>query len=239
MFFENVFNNTEWHGRSDSYINDEWKNEINKWLLFIRSKNQLERYLPRLRDYRTRRDEALTEIASAYVMEVKLKYPIISWEEKTIGDKNVEFVVLDDSHKIYCEVKSPGWEGELTEDERSSGRKDLPKHMDGEGRSIGPWRKIRYAIKKAYPKFLPNCRNLLIINDDLFVNILEIPENIDIALFEESGIYDGEKGYFTSKDFKNIGGVLVLNCWITTRFEYNYKFIANDNAREPFSLRIL
>ena len=47
-----------------------------------------------------------------------LKYSIIAWEEKTVGEKNVEFVILDDSQKIYCEVKSPGWEGELTDEER-------------------------------------------------------------------------------------------------------------------------
>lgn len=72
----------------------------------------------------------------------------------------------------------------------------MPKYINAEVRSIAPWQAIHYALKKSYPKFSSNCKNLLILKDDLVVNILSIPLSIDIALFEDRGIYNGEKGYF-------------------------------------------
>jgi len=230
--FDTIFSKPKWS------VCNEMKNEINKWLVFIQNKNQLKRYLPRLKDYKTRRDEALAEICSAYVIEVKLKYPVIRWEEKTVGGKDIDFIIRDGLDEIYCEVKSPGWESELKKKERLSGRKGLPKHINGESRPIAPWRAIRYALKKSYPKFLPNCKNLVIVNDDLFVKILDFPENIDIALFEDTGIYNNEKGYFVSNDFENIGGILILNWGLKTRIEYRYKFIANKNSKKPFLIRL-
>jgi hypothetical protein len=237
--FDTVFNKIKWDRNDDFPSCDEWEIEINNWLLFIQSKNQLKRYIQRLNASKTQRDETLAEISSAYVMEVKLKYPVVDWERKTIEGKDVDFVIHNDSDEIYCEVKSPGWESELEQKERLSGRKNLSKYINAEVRSIAPWWAIRYAIKKSYPKFLPNCKNLLIIKDDLFINILDAPTNIDIALFEDSGIYNGEKGYFSNNDFENIGGILIWNCRLTnSKVEYRYKFIVNKNSKKPFSIVI-
>lgn len=236
MLFDTVFHNPKWRGKDDFPSCDEWEHEYNNWLLFIQAKNQLVRYLPRLNDSKTRRDEALAEICSAYAIEVKLKYPAIRWEEKTIAGKDVDFVIQHGSNEIYCEVKSPGWESELEQEERIKGRKDLPKYINGEARSFAPWRAIRHALKKSYPKFLPNCKNLVIVNDDLIVRILDVPLHIDIALFEDMGTYDGEKGYFANSHFENIGGVLILDCRLMTGIEYRYRFVANRNSKEPFSM---
>jgi len=236
MLFNSVFKNPKWRGKDDFPSSDDWKNEINKWLLFIQDKNQLKRYLPRLNDSKSKRDEALAEIFSAYILEVKLKYPIIRWEVKTISGKDVDFVIQDGLNEIYCEVKSPGWESELEQKERLNGRKDLPKYISGEARSIAPWQAIRFALKKSYPKFLPNCKNLVILNDDLFVHILDVPLDIEIALFEDRGVYNGEKGYFTSTDFENIGGILILNCRHIARIEYRFMFIANKISKNSFSI---
>jgi len=239
MLFDTVFNKPKWRGKDDFPSCDEWKNEYNNWLLFIQNKNQLKRYLPRLNDSKTMRDETFAEISSAYLMEVKLKYPVIRWEEKTVGDRDVDFVIRAGSNEIYSEVKSPGWESELTQEERLSGRKDLPKYRNAEVRSVAPWQNIRYALKKSYPKFLPNCKNLLILKDDLFMGILDWPRNIiniDIALFEDIGTYDNERGYFVNNVFENIGGILIWGCRLTTRIKYRWKFIANKNSKEPFSI---
>lgn len=240
MLFDEVVSNPKWQGKDDFPSCGEWKKEINNWLLYIQSKNQLKRYVPRLNSFRTQRDETLAEMSSAYFMEVKLRHPVISWEEKTIANRDVDFVILcNASNKIYCEVKSPGWEGELEQEERLRGRQGLPKHINAESRSIDPWQNIRYAIKKSYPKFLPNCKNLLILNDDLFVHILDLPLNIDIALYEGMGIYNNEMGYFTANEidnYNNVGGVLIWDCRLTTTMEYRCKFIANKNAKEPFSI---
>lgn len=236
--FDVIFKDSKAHGKDDFPSCNEWKHEIEKWLQFIQSKDQLNRYSPRLNaSQKTQRDEALAEISSAYIMEIKLKYPVVDWERKTIKDKDVDFVIRNGSNEIYCEVKSPGWESELKQQERLNGRKDLPKYINAEGRSIAPWQNIRYALKKSYPKFLPNCKNLVIIKDDLFVNILDTPLNIDIALFENSGSYNGEKGYFSNDGFENIGGVLFWDYrLIDSRIEYRCKFISNKNARMSFSI---
>lgn len=238
MLFDTVFNNPKWQRQDDFPSSDEWKSEIEKWLQFIQSKKQLARYLTRLNiAQKTKRDEALAEISSAYIMEVKLKFPVVDWERKTINDKDVDFIIRDDSSDIYCEVKSPGWESELEQQERLNGRKDLPKYINAEVHPIAPWQAIRHALCKSYPKFLPNCKNLAIIKDDLFVNILDTPLNIDIALFEDSGIYNGEKGYFSNKDFENIGGLLIWDCrLINSRIEYRSKFVPNKNSILSFSI---
>ena len=230
--FDAIFNNSKRNGKDDFPTSNMWKSEINKWLLFIQSKNQLDRYRPRLINVsKPKRDESLAEICAAYTIEKNLGYPIISWEEKTVNGKDVDFIILDNTKKIYCEVKSPGWESELEQKERLNERKKLPKHINGEVRSIAPWEAIRHTIKKSYEKFLPNCTNLVIMKDDLFVNVIDNPGNIvDIALFEEHGAYCNEKGYFASKDFENVGGILCLHCKLRAKIEYGYKFIANPNA---------
>jgi hypothetical protein len=238
MLFNTVFKNPKWRGQDEFPSCDEWKSEYNKWLVFVQNKGQLERYLPRINDSKTRRDEAFAEIASGYILETRLNYPVIDWERKTVGGRDVDFVICDNIGEIYCEVKSPGWESEITQEERRNGRKDLPKYISGDGRAIAPWQNIRYAIKKAYPKFLPTCKNLVVMYDDLFVPILDTPLNIDIALSHELSIYGDEKGYFTDRTFENIGGVLFLDCKLPAKgISYRYNFIANPNAREPISLR--
>jgi len=139
MLFDKILGNS-------AIINDNWKKEINKWLVFIKNKGELKRFIPRLTKLdNSKRDEALAEISSAYLLENELN-----------------FVVT-------------GWEGELSKKELMGGRKDQPKYKHLEWRSFAHWKNIRYAIKKAYPKFLSNCKNLLTIQDDLFVSILDFP----------------------------------------------------------------
>lgn len=236
MLFDTVFNKSKWQGKDDFPSSLEWKNEINDWLIFIQNKGQLTRYLPRLNDSKTRRDEALAEIFSAYAMETLLEYPVIDWERKTISDRDVDFVIKDDGTDVYCEVKSPGWESELEQKERLSGRKDLPKHINADVRFVASWKAIRYAIKKSYDKFLSDHKNLLIIKDDLFLSPFDIKVAIDIALFEDVGIYDHEKGSFVNNQYENIGGILFLNCINTGEIEYQLEFHANNNAKAPFSI---
>jgi len=101
-------------GNSD-IINDNWKKEINKWLVFIRNKGELKRFIPRLTKMNnSKRDEALAEISSAYLLENELNFVVIGWEVPTKNNKNVDFVIEEKVNEIFCEVKSPGWEGELS-----------------------------------------------------------------------------------------------------------------------------
>jgi len=246
MLFDKVFTNPKWRGKDSFPSCKEFKIEINKWIEFIKDKNQLQRYKPRINDLPTKRDEALAEICSAYIVEEILKYPIIDWEVETISNKNVDFVIESNNKKYFCEVKSPGWIGELTQEERLTGRKEKPKYVHAEVRSIAPWERVRFSINKANTKFLPNCYNLVIINHNLFNEVLfnderNIPMNIDIALYEENGVYNNEKGYFADNRYDNIGGILIIEYRLlcgSTEVEYAYNFFANRNAKKPFSLRV-
>lgn len=235
MLFDDIF-------KGSFKIGIEGKLEINKWLLFLKNKNQLNRYLPRLiKVTKAMRDETLAEIVSAYILEIVLGYTIVNWEEKTVGNKDVDFVIKDGIDRICCEVKSPGWESELTQKELKKGdqgRRGKPKYLPHEFRAIAPWKNIRHVIKKAYPKFLPNSKNLIIVKDDLYVSILDFPTKtyIDIALYEETGHYNNEMGYFANSDYENVGGILFIDINPTSSKKYKVKFFPNENSKIPFSI---
>jgi len=120
------------------------------------------------------------------------------------------------------------------------GRKDQRKYIPSECRFFGHWKNIRYAIKKAYPKFLSNCKNLVIIQDDLFVSILDFPTKtpIDIALYEKTGQYNNEKSYFANSDYENVGGILFIDINPTNSKKYKIKFFPNENSKVPFIIPI-
>ena len=230
MLFDEILGNSD-------IINDNWKKEINKWLVFIKNKGELKRFIPRLTKMdNSKRDEALAEISSAYLLENELNFVVTGWEVSTKNNKNVDFVIKGKSDEIFCEVKSPGWEGELSKKELMGSRKDQQKYKHFEWRSFAHWNNIRYAIKKAYPKFLSNCKNLVIINDDLFVSTLDFPTKtpIGIALYEETGQYNNEKGYFANSDYENVGGILFIDINPTNSKKYKIKFFANENSKIPF-----
>src|SRR5215471_12914593 len=109
MLFDSIFDNVKWQGKDVFPSCDKWKREINNWLAFIQRKGELQRYQPRLLSKAPLRDEAFAEIFSAYLLESRLHYSIMDWERKTVGGKDVDFVMRDGLQEIYCEVKSPGW----------------------------------------------------------------------------------------------------------------------------------
>ncbi len=233
MLFDEILGNS-------NIKNESLKNEIEKWLLYIKNKGELDRYLPRLTKMNSRKiNEALAEISSAYLLEVKLNFKVTDWDVPTIRDQNVDFTITLYSKDVYCEVKSPSWQSELSDKEKLGIRKAQGKYKINEVRFFGHWRNIRYAIKKAYPKFLSNCYNLVIIQDDLIVPILNFPTNIqiEIALFEKQGIYDNEKGVFINNDYANVGGVLFIDINPSSQESiYKYKFEDNPNALKPYKL---
>jgi len=233
MLFDEILGN--------SHIkNDLLKNEIKKWLVFIKNKGELKRFLPRLTKMNNRKiNEALAEISSAYLLESILNLKVTGWEVPTIRDQNVDFTITLYSKEVYCEVKSPSWQSELSDKEKLGIRKAQGKYKRNEVRFFGHWRNIRYAIKKAYPKFLSNCYNLVIIQDDLIVPILDFPTDtqIEIALFEDQAMYDNEKGVFIGSDYENVGGVFFIDINPSNQKNiYKYKYIGNPNALKKYNL---
>lgn len=234
MLFDEIFRKQSRNNDKSIWpASEKWTTEINKWLEFIKYKKELERYLPRLKDSSARRDDALSEIYSAYILETKFNYKIIGWEEKGNNGKDIDLVIKDGNDKVYCEVKSPGWESELNSNERKNGRSRLEKHVNGEVRGITPWRPIRYAVKKAYPKFLAGNKNVVIIKDDLFIE----PDSGDfeMALYEPKPLFDNESGYFADAGYGVISGVLHLQLKLVSGqgFERTSNYYKN-----PFALNM-
>jgi hypothetical protein len=230
MLFDKILGNSD-------IKNVSWKNEIEKWLLYINNKGELNRFLPRLTKMDSRKiNEVLAEISSAYLLEIILNLKVTGWEVPTSSDKNVDFTIDLNSEEVYCEVKSPSWQSELSKKEKLGIRKAQGKYKKNEVRFFGHWENIRYAIKKAYPKFLSHCKNLVIIKDDLWVNILDFPTEIpiNIALYEETGQYNSEKGYFANSDYENVGGILFIDINPTNSKKYKIKFFPNENSKIPF-----
>ena len=225
-------------GESD-IKNEALKKEIEKWLIYIKEKGELDRFKPRLQkmDYRKIK-ETLAEISSAYILEELLNYKVTDWEVDTLNNGNVEFTIKFNSKDIYCEVKSPSWQSELSDEEKVGKRKKQGKHINNEVRFIDHCKNIRYAIKKANPKFLKDCYNLVIIQDDLFMPILNwpTPTQIDIALYEDTGQHDKEIGYFAGKDYENVGGILIIDINPTNNKRYKGKFFPNKNSKIPFTI---
>lgn len=238
-----ISKDARWKGKDDFPSNPEWKLEIEKWLEFLEQKNQFKRFRNRLiRSDPRKRDETLAEISAAFYIDSHFNCPIVDWEPMGSGGLTLEFTFKGNKDiLVFCEVKSPGWEKEVIEEEginRSKKRIQEEKIKDGEVRSIGSWKDIRRTIKKAYPKFFNDQPSLLIINDDLFVSPTYPPINIEIALFceIEHGEHDpesylSEDGYFLTDEYKNLGGILFLKVFHPSKgIEYKSKLIRNPKA---------
>lgn len=222
MLFDEVFNNFS--------VNNRKKSEINRWLEFVNNSGNLNKFLSRLRSNKKLQSKTLSELFSGYFINDILGYKLLDWNCGTINGKNVDFIIRDGEQKVYCEVKAPGWDMELTQDERLNGRKDRAKYLSGDVRHVAPWKAIRHHVKKSYDKFLPSEINILIVHDDLFLSLLEIPSQIDIALFDDSKIYGNESGYFLSSRFKFLSGILFLHLDYRRKIEYQARYVSNNNA---------
>ena len=117
MLFDKILGNSD-------IKNISWKNEIEEWLLYINNKGELNRFLPRLTKMDSRKiNEVLAEISSAYLLESILNLKVTGWEVPTSSDKNVDFTIDLNSEEVYCEVKSPSWQSELSKKEKLGIRK--------------------------------------------------------------------------------------------------------------------
>jgi hypothetical protein len=215
-----------------------YANECECLLEFLRAHGQLDRFWPRLTSSRrTQRDEALNEIRTAYLLD-KLGYPIVDWEPIDAPPYNVEFAIsLGKPDRALVEVKSPGWESELGEEERHRGRTKQDKYTDMEARAAGPLEVIRRTVTKALPKFSGLAASLIVIADDCFVNLGEWGWGpLQMALTQRSTAYGS--GLFHDPIYATIGGACLL--WVSRVTDAGVKYsslcLANENAFPSASL---
>ena len=204
---------------------------------FADDQGRLRHFIPRLESKNTQRDEALDELRVAYLLHHS-HFPVVQWEPPGLNGKVGEYLIgTPEGQHVFVEVKSPGWEGELSDEERNAGRAKQPKHQQGEGGAFGNWQPLKRCIasSRTYPKFSPTQPNLLIVADDLKMPLQESLDHVEIALYADHDRY-GEMGYFTSARFENLGGVGVfraLSLAFSAVHSVEYEFKLFDN---PFAL---
>jgi hypothetical protein len=204
-----------------------WADEFERVFGYADSKGQFAKYFNKLTSTRYNQfDSALAELRVAYYMDSS-GFPATKWEPiKKDKNEGEYMVVCPSGQEVFVEVKSIGWESQLTDSEKNAGRAKQDKHKDLEARSVSTQKAIQFAIQKAYKKFDPSLPNLLVIADDLFIPLEHSP-----ALFAQMALYD-PGGYFTGNAFENLGGVGIF--WVDQSSEelgYGMKLFTNRHVR--------
>jgi hypothetical protein len=171
-----------WKGDKVRFAPDQaFIEDIVSLLVFLERHQQIDRYLPRFRGKYTQVNGALAEVRISFFLE-KIGFTIIEWEPLGAGNHEGEFIVqLENSPKIFIEVKAPTWESELTQEEKIGLRKNQTKYLSREARFVNPVSLIKKAICKAVPKFKDDEMNILAIGGYLsFLSPFEIPKDIFI-----------------------------------------------------------
>lgn len=238
LLTERLLRKAKWVGKDSYPAHTEFLVELEGLLGFVQAHNRLDSFWPRLTSARPQeRDDAVQELRVARFLTSN-GFPIVQWEPPGNGHFIGEFSVSVLGNPVFVEVKSPGWEGQLSQAERDAGRAQLQKYQGIEGGADDPWRAVRMSIRKAYPKFHPNQANLLVIADDRFMTLAtwgDLPA--EQALFIASTAL-GEVGYFTTRDFENLGGVALFKSESVVGQSLSYTFLlyANPMARAEASL---
>ncbi|MGB7547938.1 MAG: hypothetical protein WBM14_09330 [Terracidiphilus sp.] len=208
--------------------------ELDALLHFAKQNNCLERFLPNLEAQDRQRDKCLNELRLAYFFK-SLGYGISAWDPPGANGKTGEFMLnWTEESSVFVEIKSRGWESQLSSSQLDAGCARLSKYEVWKGGAVGNWKPVQRCIssEKTYPKFLPTRPNLLIISDDLNVSLHDSLCHVEAALFGEKRFY-GEDGYFTTNRFENIGGLGVFNSFSRASsrgIEYEFIVYANPNA---------
>lgn len=212
----------------DQFPSDQtWADEVERVLSFAQVQGQFENYMRALRGNARQRHSALAELRVAFFFS-RNHFPIVEWRPVGANGREGEFTVRTPSgQNVFVEVKSPSWEGELTDAEKTGDRKQQGKHFHAEARCIAPWERVQFAVDKSYGKFQSDTRNLLVIADDLFVS-LEHGTNLQagMALYSPNN-----NGCFTTTARQNLGGVSFF--WIKNNLVevwYEMKLFLNPYA---------
>jgi hypothetical protein len=106
--------------------------ELERLLDFAHFSGVLDLYRKELRGRAHQRDSALEELRVADLLAEK-GFPVIVWRPVGRAPKEGEFLVRGrDGLDIFVEVKSPGWESEISNEERLAGRLRHPKYQKTE-----------------------------------------------------------------------------------------------------------
>jgi hypothetical protein len=158
-----------WEGY-DSYLRAHIKPELGRMKLKDIRHSHIQALITRLATQEHRKGRPLSANVAFYFH--RNQFPVLQWKPQGAEGNEGEYVIRAPGQEcVFVEVKAPVWEGELSPMERDAGRIKLGKHINGEARAIAPWERIQFEVDKAYKKFLPTTKNLLVIADDLVVSL--------------------------------------------------------------------
>jgi len=225
-----IANGARWLNDDEYPAWQQYADELERLATFVIREGQFDSYLGRLQGRRNERDSALAELRVAFHFDAN-GFRITQWRPVGADATEGEFAVAGPSGTgTFVEVKSPGWEGELSDEEKRKGRTRLPKYLPFEGRAVAPWERIQFSVKKSYKKLTPTRPNLLIIADDLFVSLRHGTEmHAGQALYEARS-----NGCFAGSKFQNLGGVAIF--WEEDVGAYYMKLFLNRFALPSTSL---
>ena len=208
----------------------EWPpvaDEAERLFAFAESRGVFEMYLPKLITGQSRqRDAALGELRVAFYFH-RNDFRIAEWCPSGEGSTKGEFTLeCPTGEAIFVEVKTLGWESEVSQEARVAGRTTQPKYVSGEGLVIANDQALKSAVERAYPKFSSSRRNLLVVLDDLFLPMRYLTDT-----WARAALYRPSQGKFTTTSHQRLGGV---GCFWRNEFRgevwYDMPLFVNPNA---------
>lgn len=113
-----VMDGAQWRGRNAFPSSQLWADEVERVLSFTVARGQFDMYLPRLRGRWKEFASALAELRVAFYLD-RNQFRVTGWEPIGAQGTKGEFLVTGPSRiSTFLEVKSPGWEGELSDEEK-------------------------------------------------------------------------------------------------------------------------
>lgn len=213
-----------------------YADECETLLAFAKERDALSLFWPRLRAKHQQRDEALNEIRVARFLYL-LGYPVVDWEPVDAGDRKLECAVAIPGQRMLVEVKSPGWEAELSDEQRTAGRAKEPKYRQNviEGGATGPVQVIRRAVEKALPKFSGDRPSLVAIPDDCFMSLGEWGWGPLAMALTQNVVGGYGPGLFLQPEYSSIGAVCLFRAVSyadKAGIEYHALCVANPKAKQ-------
>ncbi|HUU40358.1 MAG TPA: hypothetical protein VMW42_05415 [Desulfatiglandales bacterium] len=221
---QSILSHAVWSEKSFFPAYQSLADEFEEILAFLEAQGQFERFYSRL--CARERDGALAEARAGYYFHLN-GFKILKWEPEAVprvpGDIEIAW---RNTEAIFLEVKNPGWEGELSEEEINTGRNKLPKNIiNAEARSFDPVERVLYAIHKALHKFNATRINLIVVDDNLFSSPLDYAIDILTAKITNEII---------KPEYARVSGVFLLNVKLhSTEVEYRTFYIQGKGKPLP------
>jgi len=116
-----------WSAESHFPARQEWADDTERVLTFLRDEGALEGFRARLR---AREWEGAFSEARVGFFLWRNGFRILKWEPRAVADRPGDIdVQYEQTEPLFVEVKGPGWEGELTDEERKRGRNSQPSTL--------------------------------------------------------------------------------------------------------------